>query len=592
MTRHPLSHPPFERGSLQQFSPQVREKISSWLQGPYDEKTKKEILLLLKTNPQALEDAFFSELAFGTGGMRALMGVGTNRMNAYTVQRACQGLANYLRKQPAKKEQSRVLIGYDSRHNSHLFAQICARVLAANGIEAYLFRQLRPTPLLSFGCIYYHCTAALMITASHNPPSYNGMKVYWDDGAQVLPPHDSGIIKEIEKITQLSEIRITGVKDPLIHAVGSRLDSIYIETTRSLQCSFGLSQKEGAGLKIIYSNLHGAGITLVPLALKAWGFSSVHIVQKQKSIDGDFPHALSPNPEEKKSLLLGVKDLLQRKAAIFLATDPDADRVGVAVRHRGKAILFSGDQIASLLLYYILESGRHLPDNAAFVKTIVTTELFKAILDHYKRPCIEVLTGFKYIAEKIRLWEETREYEYVFGAEESYGYLMGSFVRDKDAVSTCCLIAELALFCKKKRMSLYDLLLSLYEKFGIFREKLSTISFPESKEGHAKRDEVMAALRKKPPASFLRKKVLLYTDYLEKTEKQLFLPKSNVLSFFLEDESKIVIRPSGTEPTIKIYIGVKKRVAPLSPIPLAIKKADAYLDLLLGAVEELLQLRG
>lgn len=574
-----------KNSELQTLSSSVRQKVQTWLDGPYDEETKNEIRRLLKKDPKALEDAFFKDLAFGTGGIRALMGIGTNRLNTYTIARACQGLANYLLLQPKKIHHLRVLIGYDSRHNSPLFAHTCASVLAANDIEVYLLKQLRPTPLVSFGCIYYHCKAAIMITASHNSPEYNGFKVYWDDGAQVLPPHDTGIMSEMEKVKKPSQVKMVGVKHPLITTISSSLDKIYIDTTKSLQNYPKLTKTKGKKLKIIYTNLHGTGITLIPPAFKTWGFSSVHLVAKQKKTDGSFPYAYNPNPEDKAVLALGVEDLMKKKGDLLLATDSDADRVGVAVKHKKDAILFSGNQVACMLLYHLLEAKKNtLPENAAFVKTIVTTELFQEILDHYQKPCINVLTGFKYIAEKIRLWESSLEYHYVFGAEESCGYLAGAFVRDKDAVSTCCLLAELALFCKEQKMTLYDLLLALYKKFGVFREKLITLAFPDTKEGMERVEKNMAFLRKDPPIAFLGKKIVCVQDYLKresldieaKKKTPIALPKSDVILFMLEDKSKIVIRPSGTEPKIKIYIGAQMKR--FSSVEKAILETDEYLE--------------
>ncbi len=563
------------------LTPFVKKRIAEWLDGPVDISTKKEILRLLKKNPQALEDAFFQDLSFGTGGIRALMGVGTNRLNVYTVQRIAQGLANYLLQRP-RKTTHRVVIGFDCRHHSSLFAKWCARVLAANGIEAYLFSALRPTPLLSFACIYYHASAGVMVTASHNPPEYNGIKIYGEDGAQLVTPHDLEVVREVNAIETFSQIKTVQMKHPLIQKIGKNLDGIYCQTTEAMQNYPKENISEGKNLNIIYTNLHGAGITLVPQALKDWGFPSVSLVKKQVEVNGDFPFAPLPNPEEKDSLQLGVEELIRKKKDLLLATDPDADRVGVVVRHKGKAVLFSGHQVACLCLHHLLEADVHVRDHSAFIKTIVTTELFRRIAESFGKPCFDVLTGFKYIAEKIREWEKGHAHSFLFGAEESCGYLLGSFVRDKDGVSTCCLLAEMALHLKKEKKTLYDQLLFLYKTYGVFREKLSTLSFPDSKEGMQRMKETMRKLRKDPPKSFLGKKVILLEDFT-KDPSPLPVPNSDVLRFWLEDGTKLVVRPSGTEAKIKLYAGVERK--DFSDLFEAIEERDLYLEKLTSSFQ-------
>lgn len=509
-------------------------------------------------------------LSFGTGGVRAIMGPGPDKLNSSTMQLLCQGLANYIQKHKTKPN-PKVAIAYDTRKNSALFAKLCARVLAANGIEALLFSKPRPTPLLSFACIYHHCQAGIVISASHNPPEYNGFKVYWDDGAQVVFPHDVGIMQEMEIN---SDVKIVDLKHPLIKKIPPSFDEIYLNILRTLQNYPDQNKKEGKNLKIIYSSLHGVGITLVPAALKELGFSSVHLVKKQCEMNGSFPHAKIPNPEEQEALLLGAGELLKKKADILLVNDPDADRIGVVVRHKDKAISFSGNQIAAICLYHLLKAGRHVQDNTVFVKTIVTTELFKEIAARFNHKCFDVLTGFKYIAAKIPHLEKNDQYRFLFGAEESCGYLQSTFVRDKDGVQAACLISEIALSLKKEKKTLYDQLLFLYKEFGLFREKLATLSLPKDKI-----HRMMQLFRQNPPHALLGKKVMKIEDFADGLDD---FPSSDVLRFWLEDQTKVVIRPSGTEPKIKIYVGsVKMNFSSLSK---AIKEMDNYLDKLIESI--------
>ena len=554
-----------------QFDPQTQKNVESWLSGPYDETTKAEIRQLIIGHPKQLADAFYTTLAFGTGGIRGIMGVGTNRMNPYTVRGAAQGLANYIHKQPqTTPNPPSVLIGYDCRHHSRKFAEETAMVLAGNNIHVYIFKKLRPSPLVSFGCRYKHCIAAIMITASHNPPEYNGLKIYWSDGAQVLPPHDTGIVTEVNKIKELSQVKAVSFNHPLITTIDHEIDLAYIKTIHSLQSYPDQNSQQGSKLKIVYSNLHGAGITMVPQALKSWGMTEVIDVEEQKLPDGNFPTVAFPNPEEKGALKLGIKLMLDQEADILIATDPDTDRMGVALRHQGKAVMLSGNQIACLCLYHICEAltaqGK-MPKNGAFIKTIVTTELFKTIATSYKKPCFDVLTGFKYIGEKIRQWEEAPDgYQYLFGGEESYGYLLGTHARDKDAVVSACLISEAALNMKLKGKTLIDLLYQIYQEHGIYSERLLSLSY-QGNEGREKICQMMLQLRTQAPMAFAGVKVVAIEDYkrsiktwIQKNSTEtLTLPKSDVLLFWLEDGSKLVIRPSGTEPKIKLYCGVNKK---------------------------------
>ncbi|MFA6915182.1 MAG: phospho-sugar mutase [Parachlamydiales bacterium] len=555
------------------FDTTTENNIQSWLQGDYDDEIKDTIHAMLNNAPEKLVDAFYTYLSFGTGGMRGLMGIGTNRMNVYTIRAATQGLANYILKQPVPHGQKlhRVMIGFDSRTNSTEFAQEAAKVLAANGIEAHIFKVLHPTPLVSFGCRYRNCTAAIMITASHNPSSYNGYKVYWNDGAQVLPPHDEGIIAEVQKVTSPDQVKKTdSVEHPLILEEGADIDIAYLAAITPLQLYPETNRNHGSSLNIIYSPLHGTGITTVPETLKRWGFTHVELVKEQALPNGLFPTVQSPNPEEPAAMQLGVAKLLEQKADIFLATDPDADRVGLAVNHRGQAKLLTGNQIACICLYHVLEAlheQKRIPSNAACVKTLPTTELFTAICQSYNVACFDVLTGFKYIAQKIREWESDPQqgYQFIFGGEDSYGYLLGTHARDKDAAIICALIAEAALHAKRQKKTLIDMLDDIYEKYGPYEDEMLSIGFPETKEGREKMINAMGKLRSNPPTTLHGHKVLVLEDYTtgkKKTfasgnEEILTLPKSDVLIFRLENNGKLIVRPSGTEPKIKIYVSLK-----------------------------------
>ncbi len=524
----------------------AQQRIHSWLAGPYDAETKSEIRRWMESDPKQLEEAFFKELGFGTGGMRGKMGPGTNRMNRYTVQFASQGLANYL---IAQKMVGPIIIGCDVRHNSPLFAIEAARVFAGNGLKVLLIDSFCPTPLVSFGCRYFGCSAAIVITASHNPPIYNGYKAYWKGGAQVVPPHDEAIMDEVRKISSPDSVRLAPENSPLIHKVGKELDEAYF---RKLDQQKLLPITHNAPLSIIYTNLHGTGIRLLPQALHNWGFNSVELVKAQQAPDGDFPNAPSPNPEERSALKLGTEQLVREKRDLLLASDPDADRLGAVALHKGAPTYFTGNQIACLCLYHIcstLTAQKRFPGNAGFVKSIVTTELFSTIAKDFGGSCIEVLTGFKYITEQIAEWEQSRKHTYLFGAEESYGYLFGSFVRDKDAISSGCLLAEAALTAKIEGKTLTDRLEELYRRYGVHREALVNLATTDSPEGIAQIRALMDHLRKEPPIEKVE-------DYLKPRQG---MPPSDVLRFWLEDGSKLVVRPSGTEPKIKIYAEVMER---------------------------------
>lgn len=557
----------------------IERRVQEWLDGPYDDETKAQIRQWQSDNPELLKDAFYTDLSFGTGGLRGIMGVGSNRMNVYTVRRASQGLANYLRK--SQKEPS-VFIGFDSRHHSEEFALESARVLAANGVKVYLLKHLRPTPFISFGCRHKKCSAAIMITASHNPPEYNGYKVYWNDGAQVVPPHDTGIMKEVEAIHDLRKVKLAEPNDRLIIRIDGELDQPYIEAIRPLSYQAKQNHHFGENLKITYTSLHGTGVTLVPPSLKDWGFTNLFYVEEQMVPDGDFPTAKKPNPEYKETLHLGIHTLLQTGSDILLATDPDADRMAVVVRHHDKPVILTGNEIAAICVYYICETVKNkLLKKGAFITTIVSSDLIPTIARSYNIPCFEVLTGFKYIAEKIHKWETEKDgYHFLFGAEESYGYLLGTVARDKDAVLTSCFISEIALHLKLQNLTLVDYLYKIFHKFGIFREKQLSMEF-EGAEGAEKMHQLMDHLRQNLPRTFGGKLVLAVEDYKKGVRD---LPKSDVLLFRLEDESKIVIRPSGTEPKIKIYAGVREKK--FHSIKEGLHACDHKLDQLLEATRK------
>ncbi len=552
------------------FDATTQRNIDAWLEGDYDEATKAEIRRLVEEKPEDAVNAFYTHLTFGTGGLRGVMGVGTNRMNRYTVMAATQGLANYLAQHPKDSGQHSVFIGYDCRHYSRNFAEEAAKVLAGNGIEVYIFDELRPTPIVSFGCRARGCSAAIVITASHNPPEYNGYKVYFDDGGQIVPPHDIGIIQEVNKISSLSQIHTAELKSPLIHWVDGEIDEEYLAAIRPLQHYREENAEYGKELKVVYSSLHGAGITVVPKALEDWGFTNYIVVQEQSQPDGSFPSVKSPNPEERSALKIGIETLNKVYGDILIATDPDADRLAVAVRHRDHVELLSGNQVACICLEHILRAlsaQKRLPEKAAFIKTIVTTELFRVIAEAYGKRCFDVLTGFKYIAQMIHQWEQAQDgLQYIFGAEESYGFLLGTSVRDKDAVSAALLVCEVALRAKRQGKTLVDLLHHLYQKYGVYREKLTSIFYGDGKENHAKMVKAMANLRAKPPKAIHGVKVIAVEDYLASTYTDLrtgqsdpiHLPKSDVFRFNLDDGSKVVVRPSGTEPKIKLYGGVSR----------------------------------
>ena len=545
----------------------TQQYIDSWLNGDFDKDTKKEIKRMQAEDPAALSDAFYRTLEFGTGGMRGILGVGTNRMNKYTVGFATQGLANYLIK--CCKQNIKVAISFDSRNFSTEFASISANILAANGIQVFLFDSLRPTPELSFAVRHLQCNAGIMITASHNPKEYNGYKVYWNDGGQLVPPHDKNVIIEVNKIKSVDQVKWEGHPE-LIRIIGKDIDNVYLTLIKRLTLN-PETVAEAKDLCIVYTPLHGTGISVVPQALSDFGFKNVHIVEEQAVTDGNFPTVKSPNPEEHAALELAIKKAKKVKADIVLATDPDADRVGIAVRSKdGDYQLFNGNQTATLLFHYVLSQTNINPleNNFFLVKTIVTTDLIKQIANDYNVECFDVLTGFKYIAEKIREFEG--EKQFMVGGEESYGYLISDFVRDKDAVSACCMIAEMAAYYKTVyHKSLIDQLETLYRQYQYFKEDMVSLTEP-GEAGMQAIQQRMTDLREHAPKNLGGQPVLKILDYKTqcsyntktKTSDRIALPVSNVLQFLTEDGSKVTVRPSGTEPKIKFYFSVCENILP------------------------------
>ncbi|MDX9907435.1 MAG: phospho-sugar mutase, partial [Bacteroidales bacterium] len=541
----------------------ILEKAQTWLGEGFDVETRKAVKDMIDNNPQELVESFYQDLEFGTGGLRGIMGVGTNRMNKYTVGMATQGLANYLKKIFPGKNPIRVAIAYDSRNNSPYFAKITAEVFSANNIRVYLFHSLRPTPELSFAIRHLNCQSGIVITASHNPKEYNGYKAYWEDGSQLIPPHDKNVIAEVQKITSIADVRFEGISEN-IEMIGEEIDKVYLEKVKSLSLSPAAIQ-EHKDLKIVYTPLHGTGGEMVPAALKKYGFENISVVEAQAVTDGNFPTVKSPNPEEPAALEMAIAQAEKIGADIVMATDPDADRVGIAVRDlQGRFTLLNGNQTAALLTYYLLlkwKENKKLKGKEFIVKTIVTSELIKEIADAFGVECFDVLTGFKWIAEIIRLNEGNKTF--IGGGEESYGYMTGDFVRDKDAVSSCALVAETAAWAATRGKSLYELLIDIYLEFGLFRESLISVT-KKGKSGSEEIRKMMDVFRNTPPQIINGSKVILIKDYksseahdlLTGEKSKINLPASNVLQFFMEDGSKISVRPSGTEPKIKFYFGV------------------------------------
>lgn len=565
---------------------QVEAKAQAWLDGKYDDKTKDEVRAML-TNPDksALIDAFYKDLEFGTGGLRGKMGAGSNRMNIYTVGSATQGLANYLN-QAFKGQKISVVVGHDCRNNSRLFAETVANIFSANGIKAYLFDDLRPTPEMSFAIRELGCQSGVIITASHNPKIYNGYKAYWNDGAQIIAPHDKNIIDEVGKITSVDQIKFQGNPD-LIEIIGEEIDAKYIANIKACVLDPALIERQ-KDLKIVYTPIHGTGRHIIPRTLAAIGFTNVNHVAPQDVVTGDFPTVASPNPEEPAAMAMAIKKGEQIDADIVMASDPDADRIGVVVKNdEGKFIILNGNQTCLILTWFLLnqwkESGK-IDGKQFVIKTIVTTEVIREMAKKYGVGFYDVYTGFKWIAAKIR--EQEGKTKYIGGGEESFGYLPYDAVRDKDAPASIALMAQIAAWAKDKGIKLYDLLKQIYAEFGFSKEKMIYIV----REGKAGADEIVALMkgyRENPPATMGGSKVVTVKDYQNLTEKNILtgevkpldMPaKSNVLQYFTEDGSKVSVRPSGTEPKIKFYFEVKTPMKDASEWAKANAEADKKIE--------------
>lgn len=545
----------------------IREKANQWLRSNIDEESKHTIESMLKNKDSAeLLDAFYKELEFGTGGLRGIMGVGSNRVNKYTVGMATQGLSNYLLKTYPNQE-IKVAIAYDSRNNSRKFAEVTAAVFSANGIRVYFFDDLRPTPELSFAIRTLGCQSGVVVTASHNPKEYNGYKAYWSDGGQLVPPHDKNVIEEVSRIESIDSVKFEK-DDNKIQVIGKEIDDQYLDALKGLSLSPEAIQNQH-DLKIVFTPIHGTGITLVPPVLKKLGFTHVHIVEEQATPDGNFPTVVYPNPEESDALSLALDKARSIDADLVMGTDPDGDRVGIAAKNqKGEFQLLNGNQTGSILIHYLLKKWKEnnkLTGKQFIAKTIVTTDLIRNIADHYQVDCYDTLTGFKYIAELIK--EKEGVQKFIGGGEESYGYLISDFVRDKDAVASCAMIAEMAAYVKDQGMTLFDFLLETYVKFGLYQEKLISLT-KKGKSGLEEIKEMMHNLREDSPKTIVGEKVVKIVDYLEGIEKNVStgdqkpidFPESDVLQFFTEKGTKISARPSGTEPKIKFYFSVNDKL--------------------------------
>jgi phosphoglucomutase len=539
----------------------------AWLTEQFDEETRKKVQQLMDENPDELTDSFYRHLEFGTGGLRGIMGVGTNRMNKYTVGMATQGLANYVKKSFGEGN-LKAAIACDTRINSPHFAQITAEVLSANGIKVFLFEDIRPTPALSFAIRHFGCHTGIMITASHNPKEYNGYKVYWSDGGQLVSPHDTNVIDEVKKIASPADVNFKS--DPgLIVKIGEDVDEAYVSAIKGLSLSPEAIERQ-KNFKIVFTPIHGTAVHLVPRCLKTFGFKNIFNIDAQDVPDGAFPTVKSPNPEEAEALTMALAKAREVDADIVMATDPDADRVGIAVNNNhGEFVLLNGNQTATVLIWYILHKWKEkgwLTGNEFIVKTIVTSELLIKIAEHFHVESFDVLTGFKFIAEIIRQLEGKKKF--IGGGEESYGYLVGDFVRDKDAVSACCMIAEAAAWAADQGKSFFDILIDIYVEFGFYKEKLLSVT-KKGKAGAEAIAAMMDSFRRAPSQEIAGTRLERIKDYQKQLEmnlttgitQQIDLPKSNVLQYFLADGSKITVRPSGTEPKIKFYFGIKGELA-------------------------------
>jgi len=544
----------------------IQDKVNGWLKDGYDQATRDEIIKLQQENPDELTESFYKNLEFGTGGLRGIMGIGTNRINKYTIGMATQGFANYLKQQI--DGEIKVAIAHDSRNNSRFFAETTANVFAANGCTVYLFESLRPTPELSFAIRHLECDAGVVCTASHNPKEYNGYKAYWKDGGQLVPPDDKNVIKEVERIASIEDVKWNGGESN-ITLIGPAIDAAYIDMVKGLSVYPEVIARQH-DLKIIYTPIHGTGITLVPEVLKQFGFTNVTVVEEQATPDGNFPTVVYPNPEESEAMNIGLQKAKELDADILLGTDPDADRVGIGIKdHTGNWVLMNGNQTAVLAFNYMIEARKEkkiAEPNDMVIKTIVTTDMIDQIASQNDVVCYNVLTGFKYIAELIK--EKEHSENYVIGGEESYGMMIGSQIRDKDAVSAVAILCEMAAYEKDKGKALYDKLIELYVKYGFYKESLISIT-KKGMNGQKEIADMMEGYRNNPPATINGVEVIELLDYELRTAKNLRtgsasdikLPKSNVLQFILSDGTKISARPSGTEPKIKFYFSVNSKLS-------------------------------
>lgn len=574
------------------IDPAILKRAQAWLTDTnIDAETKARISKMIENDPAELAESFYCDLEFGTGGLRGIMGDGTNRMNKYTVGMATQGLANYLKKVFANDNEIRLAIAYDCRNNSSYFSNIVADVLSANGIIVYLFKELRPTPELSFAVRYLHCHSGIMVTASHNPKEYNGYKVYWNDGAQLVPPHDKNVIAEVQKIASIGEVNFAG--DPMkINMLDESIDKEFLRISKTYSLAPEVIAKS-KNMKIVYTPLHGTGITLVPKGLRNYGFENIHIVEEQAITDGNFPTVKSPNPEEKAAMQMAMDLARKIDADLVLATDPDADRIGVGLKDMdGNYILLNGNQTAAILTYYLIkqwEAKGKLTGNEYIVKTIVTSELIGDIARSAGVEYFDVLTGFKWIAEVIRNMEGKKKF--IGGGEESYGYMIGDFVRDKDAITACSIFAECAAWAASKGKSLYELLLDIYLEYGLYKENLVNI-VRKGMSGQSEIKAMMEGYRTNPPKEIAGSKVKLMNDFALSQATDIHtgkispieLTKSDVLQFFLEDGSKISMRPSGTEPKIKFYFSVRSHLNDISSFKATEAKLDGRIDEIIVAM--------
>lgn len=566
---------------------EVIAKAQTWLVGNYNDETKAEIRRMLDSEDKTeLIESFYRDLEFGTGGLRGIMGVGTNRMNIYTVGAATQGLSNYLKAQFPDVPQISVVIGYDCRNNSNLFADISANIFSANGIKVYQFESLRPTPEASFAIRHLGCQSGIILTASHNPKEYNGYKAYWNDGGQMIAPHDENVITEVMKIKNVDEIKFNG-NPALIEIIGEEIDKIYIENIKGITLSPDSIQRN-SDLKIVYTPIHGTGVALVPRALRAFGFTNIINVPEQDVTSGEFPTVISPNPEESAALDMAIKKAIATDAELVMASDPDADRLGVAVKNdKGEWILVNGNQTALIFIYYLIRRWKELgkvTGKEYVVKTIVTTEIIKQIAERNDVECFDVFTGFKWIANVMRENEGIKNY--IGGGEESYGFLPEEFARDKDAVSSCVLMAEVTAWAKDNGKTLYELLQDIYVEYGYGKEKgISVVR--KGKSGAEEIAQIMRDFSTNPPKEIAGSKVTIIKDYetLKMTNTvsgevtNLEMPcTANVLQYFTEDGTKISVRPSGTEPKIKFYVEVRGNMSSRAEYDAADAAANAKID--------------